>query len=87
MNTSSKLHTTLTSEQKVILTVKELLAIGIFLISLGISIGGFFMIKKQLDDVTFKVGVIDVTVGEIRVQNSAMNATLDSMKEQLRGKK
>jgi hypothetical protein len=63
---------TISSDKKINLTIKEFLAVCMFLISLGISIGGFIKVIGDVKDVSTKVDNVSKDITDLKVQNAKL---------------
>jgi hypothetical protein len=59
---------TITPESKIKLSVKEFLSVCIFLISIGISIGGFIWVLNDIKDVKGKIDNLSDKLDKIQSQ-------------------
>lgn len=69
-------NTTISSDKKINLTVKEFIAVCMFLISLGISIGGFIKVISDVKDVSTKIDNISKDITDLKVQNAKLEVLI-----------
>lgn len=67
---------TILSDKKINLTIKEFIGVCMFLVSLGISIGGFIKVINDVKDVSTKVDSVNKEVVDLKVQNAKIETLL-----------
>ncbi|GAA4498503.1 hypothetical protein GCM10023172_15630 [Hymenobacter ginsengisoli] len=79
-NTSSSTNN-ITSDKTITFSLKEFIAICVFLVTLGISIGGYVKVAGEIEKVADKIDSMNKEVTDIKVQNAEIK-TLVSEKKQ-----
>lgn len=65
-----------TSETKIKLSVKEFIGVFIFIISIGISIGGFLKVIGDVKEVSTKLDNLSKDVNDIKIQNGQIKTLI-----------